>query len=635
MRLYKREGNAVAALEAFRYRDEVPLQQVAATSSPNVVATKVRGSPVVWQWHNRAVLENILHSSNTSGANDENNYCTSDFDELASSLSSMLSTHDTAIPITITGANNAEAIMARRYNRLVIIHNRCLCHYANGKHREALNGALTPFIAVTKSIKVDSNGMVEIIDLGSAGTVSTATTVLGYLFMATRMAFLIMDCHLALHSGDGRGLGPITNKDKFDNNGDIAIQMEDILLWIENNPLYVTSKKGNASGGVGGGSAHYEWFQHDELKFRLHLYRSRMLFAGTSSTTCDNDDGNDMNSRMRISRKELKNAMDIYQNKLSIVDEVEEEVAGKEDSNRRGKISKHDGDSRGALGNSGFGQQDHSETTSVTSMAGGSFVTSSSDKIAIEAKGGMGMARATFEGMPNKNVAQKAQSSDPPIGSSAMTAKVKNSTPNLQAQHESVLYLKANLEYLRGNTSKSLKLCAEARSIGKKARSVRDNKDIDRDHTYGAPQDNTSLNDAMEWDRNDDSEARRKYDYDDAIYYNNLALLHQSAGKLYLALQYYSYALSYMQQSLDGLSSTATSSRRNCWSNGVVCPDLTAEILNNKSLCAYHAQEFHTAYTCMAQCVKLSPCVFGKRARCWLRLAQSCIGKIGLSWSDT
>jgi hypothetical protein len=518
-----------------------------------------------------------------------------------------------------------------------------------------LSGALTPFIAVTKSIKVDSNGMVEIIDLGSVGTANTTATSavagtsaveknndvpsLGYLFMATRMAFLIMDCHLALHSGDGRGLGPITNKDQYDNNGDISIQMEDILLWIENNPLYVTSKKGNGSGGSGGGggSVHYEWFQHDELKFRLHLYRSRMLFAGTSSsTTRDDDDGNDMNSRMRISRKELKNAMDIYQNKLSIVDEAEEEVVGKDESNRRGKISKHDGDSKGALGSSGFGQQDHSETTSVTSMAGGSFVTSSSDKIAIEAKGGMGMARATFEGIPNKSVAQKAQSSDPPIGSSAMTVKVKNTTPNLQAQHESVLYLKANLEYLRGNTSKSLKLCAEARSIGKKTRSVRDNyKEMERDHTYGAQQDHTSLNDAMEWDRNDDSEARRKCDYDDAIYYNNLALLHQSAGKMYLALQYYSYALSYMQQSLDGLPSTAASPRRNCWSNGMVCPDLTAEILNNKSLCAFHAQEFLTAYTCMAQCVKHSPCVFGKRARCWLRLAQSCIGKIGLFLSDT
>mmetsp|Transcript_2998 Transcript_2998/g.6531 ORF Transcript_2998/g.6531 Transcript_2998/m.6531 type:complete len:287 (-) Transcript_2998:110-970(-) len=125
--------------------------------------------------------------------------------------------------------------------------------------------------------------------------------------------------------------------------------------------------------------------------------------------------------------------------------------------------------------------------------------------------------------------------------------------------------------------------------------------------------------------------------YDEAIYYNNLALLHQSAGKIHLALRYYSYALSYMEHhpaaALDDngenefSSPTITTQNNNFfWSNGLARPNISVEILNNMSVCAFQAQEFTMAYECMARCVKMSPGVFGKRGRCWLRLGQSCIG---------
>ena len=633
MRLYQRDGNATAALEAFVYPDEEhPSLASRQGIVTNTTTPTVETNPsMLWMWHNRKILEYITRSSkrskhmqhNSSENNDDDN----DDESLANSLSTMMllqgAPADSSTPVaTTTTTANSGINIARRYNCLVLMHNKCLQNYANGKYREAQLGALTSFIMGSTSIKVDSNGLVEITHLSDnipSEKKNTAQT-LGLLFLTTRLGFLLMDCHLALHSGDGSSVGrlsPITN-------ADITIQMEDILLWIEKNSLFVTSKLGDSvrSGG------YYEWFQHDELKFRLHLYRSRMLFAGGSSS-CDDDDENELNDRLRVSRKELKNAMDIYQNKLTVVNE--EAIVGREECNKRGKTSNHDCDSKGVSGSNLYGQQDQSETTSVTSMAGRSFVTSASDAIMSEAKFGGGIVRATFEGIPDKN----PQSSDPSIGSSAMTGKVKNTNPNLHTQHESVLFLKANLEYLRGNTSKSLKLCAEARSAGKNLR-LRDNdKDLERPRNINAPQD-FPMSDFMESERHDtaipsnpDGEARRKSAYGDAIYYNNLALLHQSAGKMFLALQYYSFALSYMQQSLDGVSPTPPTSRTSCWSNGGVCPDLTSEILSNKSLCAFHAQEFHTAYSCMAQCVKHSPSVFGKRARCWLRMAQSCIGKIG------
>jgi hypothetical protein len=650
LRLYKRDGNALAALEAFRSPDEQPASQgsppaedtadpfTATIDIPSYVPANDQGFPVMWHWHNQAVLEYITCSSkHIEIKRGENKDADADADdELANNLSTMLLIQGilAEAPSTRTDTtslhSNAESMIARRYDCLVIMHNKCLHDYANGKYREARIGALIPFTMAKKSIKVDSNGVVEItnLDSNSGATAAPAEYLdkknaalsLGFLFMTTRLAFLLMDCHLALHSGDGgAGLGPITDEDEAGNHGNITITMEDIIIWIEKNPLYVTSILGDTVGSL---DQCREWFQHGELKFRLHLYRSKTLFVGASMR--DDDDGNDTNSRLRISRKELKNAMDIYQNKLAIVDE--EEMAGKGELNKRGMSLKHDITSNGVSGNNGLGQQELSETTSVTSMAGGSFVTSTSDAIMNEVKGGGGTARATFEGMPTKN---QPQSSDVQTVSLA-TVKAKTTNPSLQSQHELVLYLKANLEYLRGNTSKSLKLCAEARSVRKNVHSVRDNdKDLERACNNGPPQDNRHLNDTTEWERQDattspfpDSETRRKSDYGDAIYYNNLALLHQSAGKMYLALQYYSYALSYMQKARDGLS------QRSCWSNGVVCPDLTSEILSNKSHCAFHTQEFHTAYTCMAQCVKLSPFVFGKRARCWLRLAQSCIGEM-------
>lgn len=621
MGFYKRDGDAVAALHALQLMDEK--QQQGSANTTTTTDTDAAASTPLWHRHNRAVLEN-LSSIYYKNDNEQKIF--------ADSLLSMLSIQEESMETpTATAPTPAMMSTVRRYNRLVILYNICLCHYADGKYLEAIHTILNPFLEVMKSIKVDSNGGVKITDLGEALDVDAAAAAAardannkdvparGYLFMATRVAFLVLDCHLALHCGDGRGLGPITTATGDFRNTEMRIRMEDILMWIEKNTLHLTSKMGNFVV-TGGGSDLYDSFQHDELKFRLHLYRSKVLFAGESGGKLD-DDGDDMNSRIRISRKELKNAMDIYQNKLSVADDEEEMVVGKDEFGGRG--------GKGGIDRSGVGQQDLSEATSVTSMAGGSFVTSASEAIIGEGKGGVGISPATFEGMPNKYVAQSPQSSEP-IRSSATTVRVKNITPSLQAQHKLALYLKANLEYLRGNTSKALKLCAEARSLGKRNRIVRDSdKKMIPEYNNGAPKDTTSIKKSTEWDRHDlelpsipDGEAQRKSDYDNAIYYNNLGLLHQSAGKVYLALQYYSYALSYMEQAFDG-----SSSHLNCWSNGLVCPDLRAEILSNKSLCAFHATEFCMAYVCMAQCVKISPCVFGKRARCWLRLAQSCIGK--------
>ena len=546
--------------------------------------------------------------------------------------------------------------LAGRLDRLVGIHNLGLSRYASGYHAAALDAVLPPLSHLVVARRRGDD------DSRAARDV------------ASRIAFLALDCHLALHGGDS-GLGlPPTMK-----GGGVEVDVDGLLAWIERG-----TDEDAASSAVDAhpSSSSPSSGQHvaDELKFRLHLYRSRILFAvgrgGASSAAAgDEQRADDADGRTRAARKELKNAMDIYQNRLCVVapppaaaaaaavaddddggggDEETEEggVGGGKDRNVRrggggGKGNSRQQQSGGGKGGGGGGKgkspQDASETTSVTSMASDTFC-------GVEGKGGGGggatsaaavtATRATFEGMPSKTAA---------------AAKTRRGdTADLRMRHESVLYLKANLEYLRGNTAKSLKLCAEARSAGRRGgglvasgrdagASAESTRDLDGGGGGPRRDDLPPSNDADLDPVGDDveaptdpdgGEARMAIDYGEALYYNNLALLHQTEGMVHLALRYYSYALYYIERAFGGCGEEERASpppspplRRNFWSNGLARPDVTAEILYNASLCAFQAQEFHAAYSHMARCVGISPTVFGRRARCWLRLAQSCIGK--------
>ncbi|KAL7543045.1 hypothetical protein ACHAXR_012354 [Thalassiosira sp. AJA248-18] len=682
-RLYERDGNAVASLEACQRLWKKDNE--AAGIGNEFENENDAGVLPLSRQHNQAVLEHLSSlrsqrrrvrrrpSSFDEGADTGNeNGPKESSDNLAVILSSVLTVSDNAKSDShqqpgshiIEGntanndaptnsephsiANQSGDTLFGKYNQLVGFYNVCLSNYAAGNHQEALDVILSPFLAAMKSIEIDSEGVKAVCEGddadGRSGETNDGDAALdkkgdfshiGYLVMTTRIAFLVFDCCFALNGGNGTGLGPIVAKG--DNNATIAA--EEILTWVEKYTLSLSTKGGDAIDH--NLLEQYESMKYDELKFRLHLYRSRILFLGNKSGS------NELEVRTRTSRKELKNAMDIYQNKLCVAEE------GKEHG-KKGKHPKQGGSKAGSGGNEvgshqfqitppkGKAHQDVSETTSVTSMAGGSLVTSVSDALWSEGKGGVGVTRATFEGMPNKmtNAVQQQQQQ-----ASQATDKVKKDTPDLQVRHESVLYLKANLEYLRGNTTKSLKLCSEARSAGKRSRANHDEKkdkimrsDIEcgEVNEKGFSHDTTEDGDKNGLDKSSarDGETQMACDYDEAIYYNNLALLHQSAGKVHLALHYYSYALSYIERVnlQDGNNSSCTneqhptSSPKCFWSDGVACPDISAEILHNTSICALQAQQFKKAYDCMARCVNISPNVFGVRARSWLRLAQSCIG---------
>jgi tetratricopeptide (TPR) repeat protein len=105
------------------------------------------------------------------------------------------------------------------------------------------------------------------------------------------------------------------------------------------------------------------------------------------------------------------------------------------------------------------------------------------------------------------------------------------------------------------------------------------------------------------------------------MHYNNLAIIHQSAGKVHIALHYYVRALSLIEKINQTYSSFADIDGQ-----GFASPVPLAEILHNASLCAAQAGKWESAYECMAKCTLVSPEVFARRARCWLHIAEACIG---------
>ena len=145
--------------------------------------------------------------------------------------------------------------------------------------------------------------------------------------------------------------------------------------------------------------------------------------------------------------------------------------------------------------------------------------------------------------------------------------------PVLQAQNQAALNLKANTEQLKGNIKKSLILCSEAQAAS-----------LPDDTSY------------------------------DAIHANNLAIVYQTNGKRHLALHTLAKALRSEEAGTAAFGS-----------DGTARPDQMLRILYNSAICAAQAQNFVSAYECMATCIRCSA-VIGNRPRCWLRAAEACLG---------
>ena len=380
------------------------------------------------------------------------------------------------------------------------------------------------------------------------------------------LSFLAVDCALSLGRGDALGLGPVGAN----------VTVDDILQLIEGCTSRLTKLGGGGEEGIG---------NEDELNFRMSVYKSRILLAKQSSNNNANAD-----KMTRMARKELKGAMETYNHKL-----VPRAAGGGGAGGGGGK----DGQSvaAGSVGSGG-------------DASGGPLDTSTHGLDDVDAAGAASTGGVGVGG-----------------GNNAVGTTIPHVQRRLEAQNQYALSLKAHLECLKDNGKKAVKLTAEARHAGERRRVRPGTGGGAGGGGTGAASDD-AIGEGGRAGENADAIA-----IDDAHHLNNLALLHQTEGKNHAALHYYSRALN----SLEGISSPSSTSTSTTGtggstttlsfeSDGTALPNPLPSILHNAAICAFAVRNYVTSYECMARAVRLDPATYGSRARCYLRMAEACLG---------
>ena len=161
-----------------------------------------------------------------------------------------------------------------------------------------------------------------------------------------------------------------------------------------------------------------------QLKFLLSLYESRVNFFERTTRDVTIRD-----KHMRSARKELKQAMEIFQHKL---------------------------------------RPERADTSSLASI-------SSFSEEVTAATGGGGNNNYYSDGKQSP-VSFRATSPSPPSGGLSFSTKSNSQLSRiLQGQNQAALNLKANAEQLKGNVKKSLVLCGEAQSFNSDGSSTSSN----------------------------------------------------------------------------------------------------------------------------------------------------------------
>ena len=342
-----------------------------------------------------------------------------------------------------------------------------------------------------------------------------------------------------------------------------------------------------------------------EIKYHLHLYKTRIKFIREEYQMEEQDD-----AKTRVARKELKNAMEIYHRKLANPSSSTTTTAAKKNNSSGG----------------GEGSTIHSRGGSLDESAAASTY-----------EGSINSTTSNLDTMPTTTKTTTTTSSGSSYNNhqdSTTTSQQKTKTAfkskRLHDQNQYALYLKANLEHFKGNTKKSLKLCAEALHASQRRREsveemfTNNNNNKDDGHFNGNNNNNNSdkQNSSMR-----QSLVERCQDKDYAIYYNNLGILHQSSGKVHIAMHYFTKGLSCIER-LEKQHKTLSSTSFEV--DGTIGIIPKHEILYNTAICANTVpgnKNAKFAYECMAKCVHGSHS-FRKRPRCWLRMAESCVGKV-------
>lgn len=340
-----------------------------------------------------------------------------------------------------------------------------------------------------------------------------------------KIAFLFIDCMLEIFDVKTAG---------------------DMLNWIEN---YIGYRSGTSASDENCNANEALSFQQEsdtELKFRLHCYRARYLFM------CVEHNGGNLESNLKKARKELKNAMEIYNHKLS---------------GKKGNAESIE---------DGTGSVQDSVSPSIDSGHGTSTTNDHNRH---------GDVSFISNGISNGSTISTA-SCHPDDNQTPFESRMSIS------QNQHVLCLKAKLEYLKGNCTKSLKLCHEGQNT------------IDK----------------IGGDVGDDQTANIVH----AIYHHNIALVHQASGQFHLAMHHYACSLGHIEQAEKG-SDFINNDGVSIHMDGTAQHISVEQVLYNAAICSQECGNYVASCECMLRFIHLSNrCM--KHPFPWLHLSESCIG---------
>jgi len=238
------------------------------------------------------------------------------------------------------------------------------------------------------------------------------------LEISCRMGFLVLEGMLTLYPTRIHGRTSETKgSPQYEENSSFDLRLLDtVLAWLTENveltkaqPTAAANDNSNQESNTSTSSS-TKGGPDPQLKFLLSLYESRVNFFERTT-----GDANIRDKHMRSARKELKQAMEIFQHKL---------------------------------------RPERDGTSSIASLS------SFTDEVTT-ATGG---ANSTLDGKQSP-VPYRATSPPPPSAGLTSSKTSSQLSRILQGQNQAALNLKANAEQLKGNVKKSLILCSEAQSF--------------------------------------------------------------------------------------------------------------------------------------------------------------------------
>jgi hypothetical protein len=419
--------------------------------------------------------------------------------------------------------NTTTTTRKRKRDEWIMTYNRGLGLLTCGRAQESMEWVWETFQPLLSLLSLEPESTSS--SKTSSSSYSGETTKLSQelLGIACRMAFLLLEGVLTLSVACPMGIPQFLKG---------ALELEDLLQWLNR----AVEDCGETD---------------PQLKFLLSLYKGRLDFLHRD------DQGKLVEAKIRSARKELKQAMEIFQHKL---------------------------------------KPNAGTTTTTTSNTN---TNNTNDSASLASSTGVSI---------NNNNNEEYHHTSPTQTSNQQhhTSEHQSMSSVLQGQNQAALNLKANTEQLKGNVKKSLILCSEAAQASQGANSTSNNVNGNGNATSA----------------NGNANA-----YYDAFHYNNLAIVYETHGKPHLALHAWSKALQ-QQTQYSSSTTTTTTTAPTFQSDGTARPDATLKLLHNAAIGSLQAGNFVAAYECMGACLQhsFSSMSWSSKPRCWLRLAEACIG---------